>query len=79
MNVNVYLMTENVTRIKCEIITNVDVSTKIKKNIMHVKNIILAILLTTCSCENAEYLTSAIDDSVISCNETINGSVNFMR
>ena len=34
---------------------------------------------TTCSCENAEYLTRAIDYSAISCNEIINGSVNFMR
>ena len=45
MNVNVYLMAENVTQIKSGIITNIDVSTKTQKIIMHVKNIILAILL----------------------------------
>ena len=41
---------------------------------------------TTCSCESVEYLISAIDDSVITCDELINaadsalnkGLANFM-
>ena len=35
--------------------------------------------LNTCSCENFEYLTSAIDDSVISCDEIINAADSALK
>ena len=47
LHANVYasLMDENVIQIKRELTTNVDVSAKIWKNIMHVKKIDFGILL----------------------------------
>ena len=45
MYVNVSLMVENVTQIKIGIMINVNVSVKIKKNIMRAKKIIFQILL----------------------------------
>ena len=32
--------------------------------------------LATCSCKNRDYLASIIDDSVITCDETIDAEVN---
>ena len=49
---------------------NVYVSTKIQKNIMHMKKIILGILLHVA--KNGEYLVSSIDDSIITNDKIIN-------
>ena len=51
-------MEENVIQIKSGIMTSVGVS-------------IIILTYTTCSCENAKYLASIIDDSVIRCDEII--------
>ena len=45
-NVNVSLISENATQIKSGAAINVDVSAKIQKNIMCLKNIIFAIVLS---------------------------------
>ena len=45
MNVNVYLMAENVARFKSGKIINIDVSAKTQKTIMHAKRIVFGILL----------------------------------
>ena len=44
-SVDVNLMVENVTRLRSGITINVDVSTKVQKNIMWAKKIIIGILL----------------------------------
>ena len=44
-NVNVNLMQENVTQIKSGITINVDVSAKIRENIICVKNFLMGILV----------------------------------
>ena len=57
---------------------NGSVIAKIQKNKIHAKkNYIWN--PTTCNCGNFEYLISAIDNSVITCNEIINGSANFYK
>ena len=45
MHVNVNLMVQNITQIKSGITINVDVSAKIRKNFMCLKNITLGILV----------------------------------
>lgn len=55
---------------KEEIMINVGVIAKGQKKIMHVKKIIFGDP-ATCSCENVEYLF--IDDSVVTCDEIIEG------
>ena len=42
------------------------------KIIVHAKKIIVAILPSTCICENSKYLNSIADTSVIECDEIIN-------
>ena len=46
---------------------NVDVSVKIKKRIVSAKP-------GTFACETRKYLRSIIDDSVVTCNDTINAA-----
>ena len=70
LNANVSLIVENETQIKTGMVINVGVSAKIWKN-TSAKKIILEILLHVL---NGKYLASTIDDSVIRCNEFMNGS-----
>ena len=71
VNVNANLMVQNVTQIKFGIRINLCGSVKIKKSIVypkkdHIWN------PTTYSRKNGKYLTSIIDDSVITYDEIIN-------
>ena len=52
---------------KKHIICNVGVSVKVQKNSFVWKRL----YPTTCSCKNCKYVESIIDNSVITCNETI--------
>ena len=78
VNVNVNLMVENVTRIKCGIMINVDESANIqKKHNTCEKDYIWN--PTTCSCKIFEYLTSTIDNSVITCDGIINSADSYKK
>ena len=71
VNVNANLIVQNVTQIKFGIMINLCGSVKIKKSIVypkkdHIWN------PTTYSRKNGKYLTSIIDDSVITYDEIIN-------
>ena len=59
MNVNASLTLANVTQIKGGIMINVGISTKIQKNHEYQKNYVWN--PATFSCENCEYLGSAIE------------------
>ena len=59
---NASLMIENVTWIKSGIALSIDVSMKIKKNIMWAKNV-YSWNPATYSCENSKYAGSVIGDS----------------
>ena len=67
---------ENVTRIKSEIMITVGECENPKEQNTCKKNYIWN--PTTCTCENVEYLTNTIDDSMITCDEIINESANVM-
>ena len=48
-------MVENVTQIKCEQTIIVNVSAKIKENIICVKTIVFGVLVHTCTHENGKF------------------------
>ena len=69
-------MEENAVQINGEITINVNVSVE---NIRYVKKIMIW-NPATCSCENGKYLTSIMDDSVITCDgiiESYNKETSF--
>ena len=72
LHANVYaiLMDENVIQIKIRVTTNVDVSVKIWKRMIHVKKDWIWIS-GTCAYENCRYAKSNIGDSMIMNDEVI--------
>ena len=60
-------MEENVIQIKSRIAINVDVS--VKKHHVQGKDYVLN--PARCSCKNGKYLTSILDDLVVTCDEII--------
>ena len=76
MQVNVYLLVENVIQIKIGITVNGDVSAKIRENITCAKKIIFGILVCVLG-KSGKYLGSIICDSVIRCDETMKATKTF--
>ena len=64
-------MLEKVSQIKSRIMINVGAS--VKKHYICEKDYIWN--LATCSCENGRYLTSIIDNLVITCDEIIDSEI----
>ena len=72
------MIVENKTQIKSGILINADVSVKIPKNIISAKNIIFGFLLHIVA-KSDRHLVSFIDDSVITCDETIETAKTFWQ
>ena len=66
MTINANLLIKNLIQIKSFITINVNVSVNIKKNLAHVKNIMIVILPFAFE-SNYSYMKTLTDDSVVTC------------
>ena len=68
MTINANLLIKNVIQIKSFMTINVNVSVNIKKNLVHVKNIMIGILPFVFE-SNYAYMKTLTEDSVVTCDE----------
>lgn len=68
MTINANLLIKNLIQIKRFITINVNVSVNSKKNLAHVKNIMIVILPFAFE-SNYSYMKTLTDDSVVTCDE----------